>query len=143
MASQDHAPSISGGRPQEAPSEGAVLTGASGATYGADVPWTMPTPTDVSSTKDGFPSGRHMIDGFRMMATAARTSGGKRQKELAEVYAAVALCIENEARRADRAEARLVALGFHPFGNRPPGDGVGRDPRPTVADGDRSRDEPK
>lgn len=40
-----------------------------------------------------------MIEGFRMMAVAARTSGGKHQKDIAEVYDMAALCIENEALR--------------------------------------------
>lgn len=67
-----------------------------------------------------------MIDGYRMMAAAARVSGGKYQKEMAEVYDTAALCIENEARRADRAEARLLAMGWngHPAGN-PKGEAQG------------------
>lgn len=66
------------------------------------------TPTTVSPTRDGHPSGRHMIDGYRMMAIAARASAGKHQKEMADVFELAALCIENEAKRADRAEATLA-----------------------------------
>jgi hypothetical protein len=88
------------------------IAGASGKLhFGDDEPWAMPAPTQVNKAMDGHPSGRHMIDGYRMMAAAARVSGGKYQKEMAEVYDMAALCIENEAMRADRAEALLVTLG--------------------------------
>jgi hypothetical protein len=91
---------------------GVKLEGASGKVHGApSLPWAMPAPTEVSKSSDGHPSGRHMIDGFRMMAAAARVSGGKHQKEMAEVYDMAALCIENEAKRADRAERLLAAMG--------------------------------
>lgn len=95
-----------------APSDTGDLIGASGFDHAAIVaPAFDITPTTVSQSKDGFPSGRHMIDGFRMMAFAARTSSGAHQKEMAQVYDAVALFIENEAKRADRAEARLKEMG--------------------------------
>jgi hypothetical protein len=88
------------------------VVGASGQTYfdseEGPPPWQMPEPTTVSQVRDDFPSGRHMIDGFRMMGAAARVSGGKHQKEMAQVYETAALCIENEAKRADRAEAILA-----------------------------------
>ena len=68
----------------------------------------MITLTTVSQMQDGHPSGRHMIDAYRMMAFAARTSGAEHQNDMAEVYDMAALCIENEAKRADRAEALLA-----------------------------------
>jgi hypothetical protein len=70
----------------------------------------MITPTVVNPAPDGHPRGRHMIDAFRSMAVAARASAGKHQGDMAEVYDMAALCIENEAKRADRAEARLAEV---------------------------------
>jgi hypothetical protein len=67
----------------------------------------MPEPTTVSKAGDGHPSGRHMIDAFRMMSATEKASGSKHRKAMAEVYDLAALCIENEAKRADRAEALL------------------------------------
>lgn len=113
-ASRDHAPSTCAATEVEPlpPVAQGDIFGASGKNYSEpEPPWKMPTPTTVSSAKDGHPSGRHMIDGYRMMGAAARVSGGKYQKEMAEVYEAAALCIENEAARADRAEAVLAAMG--------------------------------
>lgn len=101
QVARDPAPAIIDAEPP-------CLFGASGKNHAADdAPWAMPEPTTVSKATDGHPSGRHMIDSYRMMGAAARVSGGKHQSKMAEVYELAALCIENEARRADRAEALL------------------------------------
>lgn len=116
------------------------MRGASGQDHSSnEAPWAMPEPTTVSMTRDGYPSGRHMIDGYRMMAAAARVSGGKYQKEMATVYENAALCIENEAARADRAEALLAAMGSNSIGasiGAPEGHGT----EGPVIDGEGSRD---
>lgn len=63
------------------------------------------TKSTVSDRKDGHPSGRHMIDAFRLLAGAQK---GRWAKETRDIYRLAALCIENEAKRADRAEALLA-----------------------------------
>lgn len=56
------------------------------------------------------PTGSHMIETFRTLASWSRSSKSKTQRELGDVYETAARCIENEARRADHAEFLLSVL---------------------------------